>query len=502
MKQQLMIVPAVLLLAYPCEETGFRNQADTGVTDAGPMVDAPGVDVGEVDAGPTLESFSYTPEGCSYTVATPEVIAPGMSGTTFGEDPTPHHIHAGWAGETSTTFNVIWETDAETDVTQILYGTDEGMVSAADGASGDVTLVEGHTFSYPTATLSIVDLDDIVRVHEVHTCGLTPSTTYYYKVGGPGNWSEVYDIATGPTVGSTEPWTFAATGDSRNNRDNAWPIAQKRIFDRAVDMQIFTGDAVFLGTLQTNWDDWFEAEEDGHSITDTIARIPIMMSNGNHDALATNYVAQFALPQNQTDGERAQGEEWYSFDYANAHFVVLNDSVADESVIGGAEAEWMRADLMAVDRDVTPWVFVVHHRPTYTCLSTHSPATGIRGAWQPIYDEFEVDMSFTGHNHVYERTNPIRGLEGGQGQVAPAGPNGIPVIMGAGSGSGQPSGTIYVVTAGVGAPLYGVSDECPETNIAESVQPYVTVEINDRTITYTAYNAINDQVIDELTWTK
>ncbi|HJL06197.1 MAG TPA: fibronectin type III domain-containing protein [Polyangiaceae bacterium LLY-WYZ-15_(1-7)] len=499
MKSRLFAFPFALLLLYPCEETGLVEQEteDAGTLDDGAVI--------ERDASmPELQSLSYTPDGCDYEVATPELLFAERGGDEAGSEPTPYQVHVGWSGPTQSTFNVNWRTDGEgTTFARILYGTSESAVAGADDDTAEgVSMQNGHTLVYETATTNLIELDGRVTLHEVHVCGLEPDTTYYYKVGGPGNWSEVYDVATGPELGSTAPWSFASTGDSRNNTENAWPLSQRRVRDRGVDLQIFSGDAVFLGTLQPDWDQFFSASDGDFEVTDLLARVPLMMSNGNHDNLAVNYVASFAMPQEVSEDERAQGEEWYSFDYANAHFIVLNDSVADESVLAGAQASWLRADLEAVDRDVTPWVFAVHHRPFYTCLSTHRPDVGLRQAWQPVFDEYEVDIVFTGHNHVYERSQPIRGLEGVEGVLASAGPNGVPAIGSEGSGSGRPSGTLYVVAAGVGAPLYAVSDECPTTNIAESVQNYVTVEIEDRSLTFTARNAMTDAVIDEFSYSK
>ena len=493
MLKLLYLLPLLLFFAFPCEKTGLRTKPDSGSKDAS----------GE-DAGPqvVLETFSYTPDGCSHTVSTPESISPARGGEIFGDSPTPNHVHVGWSADTATSFNVVWETDVETDVTHILYGTDEVAVRNADEANENVRGQRGHTFLYIAARTNVLNPTERARIHEVHLCGLEPDTTYYYKVGGAGHWSDVFDMATAPPKGSVAPWSFAATGDARNNRENAWPITQRRIRDRAPNFQVFSGDAVFLGAFQPEWDGFFEASEGDFQVQDLFARLPIMMSNGNHDALATNYVAQFALPQEVSDSERAQGEEWYSFDYANAHFVVLNDTVADESVIGGAQADWLRDDLSKVDREQTPWVFAVHHRPFYTCLSTHRPDTSLRAAWQPIFDQFEVDIVLNGHNHVYERSNPIRGLESGQGVVSAAGANGVPLIQREGSGSGRPSGTLYIVAAGVGAPLYGVADTCPETHIARSIQNYAIVDINDRTLTFTVRNPMNDQIIDEFSYTK
>src|SRR4029453_8728499 len=97
----------------------------------------------------------------------------------------------------------------------------------------------------------------------------------------------------------------------------------------------------------------------------------------------------FAMPQQLTEGESAQGEEWYSFDYGNAHFVALNDS-PEESALGDPQRKWLESDLAAVDRATTPWIVVTHHRPMYSCATAHGSDLDLRSAWQPIFDKYAV----------------------------------------------------------------------------------------------------------------
>ncbi len=476
------LLSLTLLIATGCERTGLEAGTDSGTADSG------GRDAGQ---GPT--SFSYTPAGCGYQVATPEVAEAAMGTDAFGSAPTPVHVHTSWAGPADTTFAVDWQSDVDTRATHVLYGTDQATVMGADGPGSGVMDQLGHEMLLPAGIGT-----DPTRLHEVHVCGLTAGTQYFYKVGGPGHFSQVFAIATAPPKGSTDPFSFAVTGDARNQQENAWAISQHHLLDRGMDFEIFSGDAVVLGVIQSDWNAFFEATDGAFSVEDLFGSMPMMPVNGNHDNLSVNYVAQFALPQQVTPGEQAQGEEWYSFDYANAHFVMLNDTVADTSVLGGAEADFLRSDLGSVDRSVTPWIFVVHHRPFYTCLSTHAPDTSLRAAWQPIFDSNAVDMVLTGHNHVYERSKPVRGLMDGQGVVAAAGAGGIPTF----DASGTPSGTVYVVAAGVGAPLYGVSSDCNFTEDAMSERNYVVIQIADKTLTFTAYDALTDVVLDTFTYTK
>jgi hypothetical protein len=468
---------AALALAG-CEQTGLVTP------DAGPP--------DEEDAGPPLVTqITYTPEGCGYEVSTPTVVHAGRSEDVFGADPSADHVHVSWAGPSASSFAVNWRSDADTLASRVLYGTDRVALEAADGAGAGVEESLGHFMLYRDITTAAT------RVHEAHVCGLTPSTEYFYKVGGPGRWSQVFSTTTGPEAGSTETFSFAVTGDSRGNEENSWAVSQRRVRDSLADFELFSGDAVLIGTSQDLWNIFWGARDgDDFAVQDLLSSIPLMMANGNHDALAVNFVAQTAFPQQAFMGEQAQGEQWYSFDYANAHFVMLDDN--DRELFGADEATWLEQDLAAAraNPDVD-WIFVTHHRPFYTCMSTHSPDTSLRASWQEIFDRHSVDMVFTGHNHVYERTRPIRGLSGGQGVVAPEGVNGAPQVA-----AGSASGTVYLVAAGVGAPLYEVSTACPTTYAARAERNYVTVQITGGRIEVTVRNAMTDAVIDQFGWDK
>ena len=131
----------------------------------------------------------------------------------------------------------------------------------------------------------------------------------------------------------------------------------------------------------------------------------------------------------------------------------------------------MTQDLAAIDPSKIQWIFAVHHQPTYSS-SQHGSNTNLRSLWGPVFDQYKVDIVFNGHDHDYERSKPMRG-----GQVASgSGANGAPV---------QQNGTVYVVAAGAGAPLYA-SGTNSFTQISESTRNYVVVDINGKKLTYTA----------------
>jgi len=478
MQRLALLVMLTALALFGCEETGLV-ETDAGAPPAG-------------DAGPPLAtSLTYTPDGCDYTVSTPTVRHAGRSEDVFGAEASADHVHVSWAGPSHTGFAVNWHSDDATLASRVLYGEERAAVEAADGADGGVAEATGHFMFY--SDLSRRE----TRVHEAHVCGLTPSTEYFYKVGGPGHWSATFSTSTAPAPDSAEPFTFAVTGDSRGNEESAWAISQRRVRGSMADFELFGGDAVIIGTAQDQWNTFWSADDGaGFDVQQLLSTIPLMMTNGNHDALAVNFVAQTAFPQERFMNEQAQGEQWYSFDYGNAHFVMLDDN--DRELFGADEATWLEQDLAAARANPnTDWVFVTHHRPFYTCMSTHAPDTSLRSSWQEIFDRHSVDMVFTGHNHVYERTRPIRGLSGGQGVVAPEGTNGAPQVT-----AGAASGTVYLVAAGVGAPLYEVSTACPTTYAARAERTYVTVQIAGGRVDVTVRNAMTDSVVDQFGWDK
>lgn len=428
------------------------------------------VDLGPPDAAVVVRQVTYTPEGCGYEVISATGRSAALHSDVLGATPAPDHLHVSFSGPATTTFAVNWRTvGSDTLATQVLYGADQAAVLAADGPGVDVSVQSGHSVVY--------DRSGAFRIHEAHVCGLSPSTRYFYKVGGTGAWSSVFDVSTSPAIGTTEVWRFAVAGDSRDD-PGIFAETQLHIQEAAVDLEMFSGDAVIAGIDQTAWDAFFEASSGSVSVQDVIARIPFMVVNGNHDSLAVNYLAQFAMPQQVSPGEEDGGEEWYSFDYGNAHFVVLDDQAS--SAVVDQQATWLRADLTAVDRATTPWIFVVHHSPMYTSSSVHGPDMTTRAAWQPIFDEFSVDLVLNGHNHCYERSAPIRGFATGttDGVVQPEGVHGIPIAA---------NGTMYIVSGGAGAPLYGLDPPTAYTVASESTHHYVILELEGKTLRYHAY---------------
>ncbi len=377
------------------------ERADTSTRDAGPpFVGRPGdlgannpiIDHGGPNGGirGTIQKGALTddwqPATCDGTVP----IATGVTGAAWGEDTygtidkSPHAVHTSWRFPTDSSLAAIWETDTGTRATFLAYGT---VPTRLDH------FVQGVTFTNP-------DVQDgtppyPVLVHEAHVCGLAADQTYYFAVGGDGWYGNVYSVRTGPPTGSTSSFRFAVVGDS-----NAfyWLFQQvaTKIATYAPDWMLFTGDMVNSGFSQFEWDEWFTAAGS------LIAHVPTMTVHGNHEDMATGYFALFALPGI---------EQYYSFDYGNVHFVVLNDSPPPGEELTGPQARFLDADLTAAQaRSIPPkWYITSHHRPMFASDPCGGSNLTVRSAWQPIYEKHHTDVDFNGHDHHFEMTTPILG---------------------------------------------------------------------------------------------
>jgi hypothetical protein len=69
----------------------------------------------------------------------------------------------------------------------------------------------------------------------------------------------------------------------------------------------------------------------------------------------------------------------------------------------------------------------------------------VRKYWSPLFDQYAVDLVINGHNHIYERTDPIKA-----GAPTTSAPIGATVRS-------ATEGTTYVACGGAGKGLYSFS---------------------------------------------
>jgi hypothetical protein len=105
----------------------------------------------------------------------------------------------------------------------------------------------------------------------------------------------------------------------------------------------------------------------------------------------------------------------YSFTYGNVAVVSVDANDLSYEIQGlrgysdGAQARWLKRRLAEFrsDPDIDFIIAFYHHCAFSTC-SAHSSDGGVRKALATLFAEYHVDLAIQGHNHLYERSNPIR----------------------------------------------------------------------------------------------
>ena len=95
-----------------------------------------------------------------------------------------------------------------------------------------------------------------------------------------------------------------------------------------------------------------------------------------------------------------QGEPWYAWDAGKWRIYMLNSNC--EEVDCDAEQEWLLTDLEDNPRQCS--VIAMHH-PRYSSGKHHS-AGFMSDFWRIAYDH-HVDLALGGHDHSYERFEPL-----------------------------------------------------------------------------------------------
>lgn len=70
----------------------------------------------------------------------------------------------------------------------------------------------------------------------------------------------------------------------------------------------------------------------------------------------------------------------------------------------GAQLAWIEQDLKSINRAITPWVVALGHRPWYVASSL---CYTCQAAFEPLFNEYNVDIVLSGHVHAMERNAPI-----------------------------------------------------------------------------------------------
>ena len=185
---------------------------------------------------------------------------------------------------------------------------------------------------------------------------------------------------------------FAVIGDYGTGEEESYEVAAQMVAFRSrfpFELVLTTGDN-FLERQGTASDYVDKFERPFGPLLQ--AGVRFYASLGNHDHLAdTGY-----RPLNMN------GRRYYTFARRNVRFFALDTNRPDR-----AQLDWIERELRTSTDD---WKICYFHHPLYSNGETHGPSLELRVILEPIFVRYGVDAVFSGHDHVYERLKPQKGI--------------------------------------------------------------------------------------------
>ena len=363
------------------------------------------------------------------------------------------------------------------------------------------------------ARVSAVNRDHNVRLND-----LLPGTRYFYAVGSSdrilaGEEDESFSFVTPPLAGSTQATRIWVIGDSGTKDASARAVrdAYKAFSEtKAADLWIMLGDNAY----NEGTDEEYQAAV-FDMYPELLRQTPLWPTPGNHDVRLSSdtqtqtgpYFDIFTLPDNAQAGGVASGTEaYYSFDYANIHFVSLESYDLDRST-DGAMLTWLENDL-AANRQA--WTIAYWHHPPYSKGSHDSDGElnliEMRENAVPILEAYGVDIVLSGHSHSYERSYLLNGHYGRSDSLTTAMLLNDGDGRDGGDGRYQKSigavngGAVYVVAGSSGTNSGGLSEH-PAMYTQYNVLGSVVLDVSDTRLDAQFIDA-SGAVLDDFTLQK
>ena len=313
-------------------------------------------------------------------------------------------------GSDETQMNFAWYSK-DGEQTGFVYGTNSDLSDAQSAEITQTAAQEGYVSNKVTLK------------------GLQPGTTYYYQVEGKEIESFTTDDDTSsfsfvfvgdPQIGSSneekaktpediqKPTFLTAQSEAVRNDTFNWNYTLERAYAKTGNTASFilsSGDQIQTNAEKVKDGTVSEMEYAGYLSPDIMKSVPVATTVGNHDADNANYTYHFNTANLSGLGDNGYVGGDYYFTYGDALFIILNTQDTNVS-----EHKQFIEQTVAANPDCK-WRIVTLHQDIYGSAehSNEPEITNLRYSLVPIFEENDVDIVLTGHDHAYSRTKMLKG---------------------------------------------------------------------------------------------
>jgi 3',5'-cyclic AMP phosphodiesterase CpdA len=184
---------------------------------------------------------------------------------------------------------------------------------------------------------------------------------------------------------------FAAIGDNGTGDRPQYEVAQQMTNAHAsfaFDLVIMLGDNMYGGQQP---DDFVKKFELPYAPL-LKAGVTFQASLGNHDRPENVSYRLFNM----------NGQRYYSYVRKNVRFFALDSTQMDPKQLA-----WIDTSLGEAREE---WKICYFHHPLYSNADRHGASVDLRVLLEPLFLKHGVNVVFSGHDHVYERLKPQKGI--------------------------------------------------------------------------------------------
>lgn len=394
------------------------------------------------------------------------------------------------------------ETTVEQKALNLTIGEDETKMNltwyANTNTSGTVQLAKAGAMTngeFPSQFTTVEATNNQANdkgfyYNQATLANLEENTKYVYRVVNGDQVSKIYDFTTKDFDGS---YNFIFAGDpqigasgSASKDTEGWDKTLSDSINKFNPNFILSaGDQVNTASDENQYSGYLDHEE--------LTSVPQATTIGNHDSSSNAYTQHFNLPNETAKGETAAGTDyWYV--YNNTLFMNINTNNTST-----AEHKAFMKEAIKENQDVR-WKVVVFHHSVYS-VASHSVESSIlkrREELTPVFDDLGIDVVLMGHDHVYVRSNMMKGMKVSQETkdlTSVTDPEGI-LYLTANSASGS---KYYDIKTNISTDFVAKMDQSKQRSISN-----IEVSENSFKVTTYLYNSNDNQwsTLDEFTINK
>ena len=205
---------------------------------------------------------------------------------------------------------------------------------------------------------------------------------------------------------SSDAIAFAVIGDNGNGSAAQYDVARQMVKTHAThpfEFVLMMGDNMYGSQQPRDFSMKFETPY-GPLLR---MGIPFYAALGNHDEPDNRNYQPFNMG----------GNRYYSVARGPARFFFFDTNLMDP-----AQLKWIEQSLRDAREE---WKIAIFHHPIYSDGDRHGPNVALRVVLEPLFIDYGVDVAFSGHEHIYERIKPQKGIPyfivGSSGQLRKGG---------------------------------------------------------------------------------